>query len=166
MISLMATSAGLAGGNLAGFALICAGGAAASTVANLTDYHIFLLLLRHHRIAKIRHTRAYHAAAKWFSKGPFTIMLVFNIILIPVDVVRMLSAVYGYHRMKFAAANFIGRLVRYATFVYITVALGTAYEWIAPLAFLGLAFAIALFKIIPAIWRKVFANKAAQDVSQ
>ncbi|MFB3893847.1 MAG: hypothetical protein ACE15C_17685 [Phycisphaerae bacterium] len=166
MVSLMATGAGIAGNRLAGFALICAGGAAASTVANLNDYHVFLLLLRYRRIAKVRHTRTYRAAARWFDKGPFSIMVIFNIVHIPVDVVRMLSAIYGYHRAKFAAANFIGRFVRYATFFFITVAIGREYEWVAPLAFLGLAVLIALSKIAPAVWRRFFANKPAEEVSQ
>ena len=71
-------------------------GAAGSTIANLNDYHLFTWMLRHHRIAKVRTTRTYQAAARWFAKGPFLIIVVFNIVPIPVDMIRVLATTSRY----------------------------------------------------------------------
>ena len=114
-------------------------GGAASTIANLNDYHLFTWMLRHHRIAGVRHTRLYRRAARWFSRGPFTILVIFNILPIPVDVVRMLATTYRYPRLPFAAANFIGRFIRYAALASATYLLGSRYGWISPAILLVLA---------------------------
>lgn len=118
-------------------------GAAASTVANLNDYHLFTLLLRSRRIAKIRQTRLHQRAEAWFARSPFAILLIFNLLPIPVDVARMLAATHGYPRLPFAAANFLGRAVRYAVIAAVTYALGSL-GWVATVALLGLAVLLAL----------------------
>ncbi len=157
------TMAGMRGGPVLvtlGLSLICA---FASTIANLTDYHIFLMLLRSRRIAKVRNTRLYKAAARWFGKAPFAIMVIFNIIPLPVDIIRILAAVYGVKRRVFAAANFVGRFFRYAVIVALTlliVARHPEYRWIPSAALLGLSAVIAMIKIGPALWKK-FAGGAA-----
>jgi len=140
---------------------VCTLAAAASTIANMTDYHIFLLLLKSKRIARIRDTRTYSLAAKWFAKSPFMLLTVFNFIPIPVDVVRMLSAIYGYSRILFAAANFIGRFIRYLLIVWITVLLGEKWQWLAPVVLLGVAIAIVAIKAVPAVWRKLSGGRTA-----
>jgi hypothetical protein len=66
-------------------------GAAASTMANLNDYHLFSLLLRHRRIAPVR-----------------------DILPVPVDIARIIAATGRYPRLPFAAANLAGRFIRYA----------------------------------------------------
>ncbi len=93
--------------------LVASVGAAASTMANLTDYHLFLLLLRHRRIGKVRDSAFGRKTIAWFNKSPFTLVTVANIVPIPVDVVRMIAATGAYPRLPFAAANYIGRFVRY-----------------------------------------------------
>ena len=153
MVSLLATQTAGIGAGWGMVLLVGAVSGSASTVANLNDYHFFLWLLRHHRVARIRQTRTYRLAAKWFAKGPFVIMVVFNIIIIPVDIPRMLAAVYGYPRHLFAASNFLGRFVRYAVVALITYKLKDK-DWLAPLAFLAMGLLIALVKIVPAIFRK------------
>ena len=45
--------------------------AIASTVGNLNDYHILTWMLRHHRLAKLRHTRLHARASAWFGRSPF-----------------------------------------------------------------------------------------------
>jgi len=122
-------------------------GAAASTVANLHDYHLFTLALRHHHVKRLRHTRLYDASARWFARSPFMILVIFNIIPIPIDVVRMLAVTYRYPRRPFAGANFVGRFVRYAVVAF--VVFNWNLGWIAVVALLALAIVLALVKVVP-----------------
>jgi membrane protein YqaA with SNARE-associated domain len=126
-------------------ALVSIIGALASTVANLNDYHIFTLLLRSRRIARIRHTRGYASAERWFARSPFAILLFFNITPIPVDFSRVLAVTHKYPRRLFATANFLGRFVRYTIIALITYQLGKQ-GWIAVVALLGVAIVIPLVK--------------------
>ena len=139
-------------------AIVAVVGALASTVANLNDYHLFTWMLRHHRIAKVRDTRVYAVAARWFARSPFFILMVFNIAPIPVGVVRMLAAVYRYPRLPFAGANFVGRILRYGVIAYVTYSLGSEGKW-AVLALLALAAVLAVAKALPAAIRR-FRPKA------
>jgi membrane protein YqaA with SNARE-associated domain len=131
--------------------------AMASTLANLNDYHLFLLVLRNSRVAKIRQTKTYAVAARWFSRSPFWVMVMFNIFPLPVDVVRMVSAIYGYERKAFAASNFIGRLIRYMIYAGVTFMLDEK-GWIAVAATLGIAVAIGLYKLAPVVARRIVAK--------
>ena len=131
--------------------LVGAVGAAASTVANLNDYHLFTWMLRIHHVAKVRHTRIYAIAARWFDKSPFFLVVVFNILPIPVDVVRMLAASHRYPRVPFAAANFIGRLIRYGAIAYLVYYFELSVET-AMLIMLALAVAMLLAKGLPRLW--------------
>jgi len=137
--------------------LIVAGvGAIGSTLANLNDYHLFTWMLRHHRIGSVRNTRTYHKAAKWFSRQPFFLILVFNIVPIPVDFVRMLATSHRYPRLPFAVANFLGRFIRYGTIAFITFwwDLGKA----APIALLVLAAVLGAWRFAPRLARKLLAR--------
>ncbi len=125
--------------------LVALSGAVGSTLANLNDYHMFTWLLRHGRIAKVRNTRTYHAAARWFGKAPFFLLVVFNVIPIPVDVVRMLATTYRYGRSPFAAANFIGRFIRYGVIAFVTY--WWDLGWVAVVALLGIAVVLAAGRI-------------------
>ena len=126
-------------------------GAAASTVANLNDYHLFTWMLRHHKVAKVRHTRIYKIAARWFDKSPFFLVAVFNILPIPVDVVRMLAATHRYPRAAFAGANFVGRLIRYGAIAYLVYSFELSVT-AATTIMLGLAVAMLLAKTLPRLW--------------
>jgi len=143
----MQTFAPFPGSILATTAIVAAVGAWASMMANLLDFHLFTLVLRHKGIARVRHTRLYDKAARWFSRQPFLILIVFNILPIPIDVVRMLAATARYPLKPFAAANFIGRFFRYAVLASITFAL-KEQGWVAPLVLLGVAAALALPKLV------------------
>lgn len=127
--------------------LVASVGAAASTVANLTDYHIFTLLMRSRRIAKVRHTRTYEVAAKWFDHNPFLLQFIFNLLPIPVDVVRILAALRRYPRLAFAAANFLGRLCRYGIIAAITYHLAEKGYW-ATIVLFAFAVAVGLSRLI------------------
>lgn len=154
----VATQAAAVGGNLwtttAWVALV---GGLASTVANLNDYHLMTWMLRSRRIAKVRRTRTVRRASRWFARSPFAIVLLFNVIPIPVDVIRMLAVTYRYPRAPFAAANFLGRLIRYAVIAAATYAMG-AGGWIASVALLGVAVGLAMIRLVPAGVRKIAAR--------
>lgn len=126
-------------------------GAAASTLANLNDYHLFTWMLRIRKVARVRHTRIYRIAARWFDKSPFFLVAVFNILPIPVDVVRILAATHRYKRIPFAAANFLGRFIRYSVIAYLIYAFELSVET-AMLIMLALAVGMLLAKILPRLW--------------
>ena len=134
--------------------LVGAAGALGSTMANLNDYHLFTLMLRHRRVAAVRNTRLYASAAKWFVRAPFSILLIFNVVPIPVDVIRMLAATARYDRASFAAATFAGRFIRYGTLA------GLAFKTnVSPGAaagiMLGLATVLAGLRLAPAAVRRL-----------
>lgn len=136
------------GSNVWTTSLLVAGvGAAASTIANLNDYHLFTWLLRSQRIRRVRETRLYHASARWFARAPFAILVVFNILPIPIDVIRVLATTYRYSRLPFAAANFVGRFVRYAIIAAITYQLGQR-GWISVVVLTGIAMILLVERLI------------------
>jgi membrane protein YqaA with SNARE-associated domain len=119
--------------------IVAAVGGLASTIANMHDYHLYTLVLRSKRIARIRQTKLYEKTAGWFHKSPFTIMVVSSFLPLPIDVIRLLAVTYRYPRLPYALGNFIGRFLRYAVIAGLTFALGDRYGWIVPAALLGLA---------------------------
>ncbi|MBN1554310.1 MAG: VTT domain-containing protein [Phycisphaerae bacterium] len=133
-------------------------GATASTMANLNDYHVFTLLLRHHRVARVRHLRMYQSAVGWFEKAPFLLLFIFNLLPIPIDVTRMLAATHRYSRWPFAAANFLGRWIRYGIIAYVTYSLADK-GYVAVLVLLGLAFVMAMGRVMTEILRRMRSNE-------
>ncbi len=153
-------SVAVAGGMFSTILAVSLVGAAASTMANLNDYHIFTLLMRSRHIAKVRHTRIYVKAISWFEKSPFALLVIFNILPIPIDAVRPLAASHRYSRLRFAVANFVGRLGRYAVISAVTYMLGEQ-GWIAVVSLVGLA----IFLTIPKLIKKI-ALKSAPTSTQ
>ena len=127
--------------------LVGAVGAGASTIANLNDYHLFTWMLRSRRIKRVRDTRLYNASVRWFVRAPFVILVIFNILPIPIDVIRMLATTYRYSRLPFAAANFIGRFIRYAIIASITYQLGQR-GWISVVVLTGIAIILLIERFI------------------
>jgi len=161
IVAALATrQADLTGGLVSTVLLAAAAGAVGSTVANVNDYYLFTALLRHRRVAAIRQTRTYRAAARWFARGPFPIVLLFSILPIPMDVVRMLAAVYRYDRLAFAAANFVGRFIRYGMIAFVTYFWDLG--WIAPAALLALAVLLAAGRLAAGLIRKLTARSKPQ----
>ncbi len=147
LVSLVATrDAALSDSFLITVVLVASVGAAASTMANLHDYHVFTWMLRHRRVARVRQTRLYHGAASWFARQPFSLLVIFNVIPIPVDVIRMLAATYRYPLRPFAAANFLGRWVRYAVIAAVTFQMGRR-GWLISAALLAAAVLLGLGKV-------------------
>lgn len=143
--------------------LVAAVGALASTLANLNDYHAFTLLLRHDKVAKVREIALYKKADAWFHKSPFGILIVFNIIPIPVDVIRVLATTARYPRLPFAIANYVGRLVRYGVIAAVTYALGEKYGWLSVVVLFGVAVVLALYRTLPGIVRSLGKAKAVEQ---
>ena len=142
--------------------LVAASGAIGSTLANLNDYHLFTWLLRRRRIASVRDTRAHQAAARWFAKAPFAILVVFNLLPIPVDVVRMLATSCRYGRWPFAAANFIGRFLRYGVIAFVTYRWNLG--WLAVVVLLGLAVILGLLRVLGGMIRRLSARRQPRMV--
>ena len=132
-------------------------GAAASTVANLNDYHLFTLALRHRHIKRVRHTRLYDVSARWLARSPFAILVIFNIIPIPIDVIRMLAVTCRYPRGRFAAANFVGRFVRYVVIAFVTFHWDLG--WVAVVVLLGLAAALVLVRVAGPMVRRITGRR-------
>ncbi|MCE5277463.1 MAG: hypothetical protein ABFD92_14135 [Planctomycetaceae bacterium] len=129
-------------------------GAVGSTVANLTDYHIYMLIFRSRRVARIRSTRLYEKASRWFAKSPFGLLVLFNIAPIPIDVARILAVADAYPRVPFAVSNFVGRFIRYAVIAAVTFVLGKELGWIAPVSLLAAAVVMVLLKLMKSLlWR-------------
>ncbi|MCD6304558.1 MAG: hypothetical protein J7M21_06315 [Planctomycetes bacterium] len=142
-------------------------GAVASTVANLNDYHLVTWLLRSRRIAHLRRSRLHRLAAGWFSRSPFFLLVLFNVAPIPVDAARLLAASCRYGRVPFAAANFIGRFIRYAAIAFVTYRLAGRGKW-AVLALLGLTAVLAAGRVASAVLRRINAmrtNRPGREVS-
>lgn len=101
--------------------VVSAVGAFGTCMANLNEYHIFTFILRYGKIARVRETRFYHFAAKWFAVSPFAVMALVSFIPIPVDVFRWLAITCRYSRLRFFAAYFVGRFCRYALWAATTI---------------------------------------------
>ncbi len=140
--------------------LVATIGAAASTVANVTDFHIFTLLLRHRGVAKLRNSRFSQKAERWFGRQPFQLLVFFNILPVPVDVARMLAAMHQYPLGRFVAANFLGRWIRYAIIAAITFELGKK-GWISVVALLGIAVLMGLVKVVQYLMSKLKQRRPA-----
>ena len=145
----------IGGSMLSTVAIVTLIGSPASVMANLNDYHIFTWMLRHHRLAKLRHTRIYNASAKWFARRPFLLLVIFNFLPIPVDVVRILAISYRYPRWPFVVANFLGRALRYSTIAALTYQLGDK-GWILMVALLAVAIFLSTERLFRLLFKRLF----------
>ncbi|MFP4107103.1 MAG: VTT domain-containing protein [Phycisphaerae bacterium] len=151
--------------------LVATVGATGSMMGNLNDYHLLTWMLRSRRVAKVRNTKLYRKSIQWFSRSPFLLLVAFNIIPIPIDAVRVIATSYRYPRVPFAAANWIGRFLRYGVIAGITFWMSRWNEqagWIAVLALLVLAIVLVLAKAFLTGVRKIRsrgANESATEVS-
>jgi len=140
---------------LAGMAttfVVAAIGAAGTAAANLNEYHIFTFLLRYGRVHKVRQTRFFATAQRWFSVSPFALVGLFSFLPVPVDVVRWLAISCRYSRVRYAGANFLGRFLRYGLLAGAATFL--AIGWWGILAIqIGLA-ALVIIRYLPRLVNK------------
>ncbi len=148
--------------------LVATVGAMGSTLANLNDYHLFTWMLRSRHVAKVRHTRTYEASSRWFARMPFFLLVIFNLIPIPVDVIRMLATTYRYPRLHFAAANFLGRFLRYAIIAGVTYWASSRWEnagRIAVLSLLGVALVLGMGRLLARPAKRIFSGETNDSSS-
>lgn len=124
-----------------------------TVIANLNEYHILAFLLHRGLGRRIRRTRVYAWAARWFDRSPFLILLLAAFFPIPVDALRWLAVLRAYPRGWFALAYLIGRGPRYALFAACAVALHlTTWQIMAIQAALVV---VALgVRVLPLLWRR------------
>ena len=96
-------------------------GATATAVANLNEYHVLAFLLRYGLDRRIRATRVYRWAIRWFDVAPFHTLLLIGFVPIPIDAIRWLAILRRYSRVMFAWAYFIGRGLRYLLLAWFAV---------------------------------------------
>ena len=95
--------------------LIVAGlGALSTGIAHLNEYHLGGYLLRLGKMRMIRQTRFYNFALRIFQSWPFMIQVALNVIPIPADPARWIAIISNYPLVKFFAAQWTGRFIRYA----------------------------------------------------
>ncbi len=130
-------------------ALVCA---VATGVANLNEYHVVTFLLRYGWIARMRDTRIYHWACRWFAASPFLVVAVFGFLPLPVDVIRWLAILYRYNRVRYFLAYVVGRFPRYLAWSLSAVWLDL--NWWEILLFQAALVAAATLGIARSILRK------------
>lgn len=139
-------------------------GAWGTAMANLNEYHIFTFLLRNGRLGKVRKTRIYEIAARWFSVRPFWVIVLFSFIPIPVDIIRWLAITYRYPRLPYFLAYYLGRWVRYAGLAGVTI--WGQLTWVHILIVQTAVAAIALAKIIQQVVRQHRAGRKPDDADR
>ncbi len=150
---MVAAQLGLEGHGLERLIVVSTIGAAATGLANLNEYHVFVYLLRKRRVAKVRDTRLYRTADAWFRTNPFWILTLFSFLPIPVDVIRWLAISTRYSRWLFFLASVAGRWFRYA--IWAVATLGLHLETWHILALQAGLVAVALVRIAPRMIRRI-----------
>lgn len=101
--------------------VVAAVGTAGTIIANLNEYHVLNVLLRYGLGRRVRATRVYAWAIRWFDAAPFRTLALIGFIPIPIDAVRWLAALRQYSRVRFALAYALGRGSRYVLFATFSV---------------------------------------------
>ncbi len=137
-------------------------GAFGTAMANLNEYHIFTFILRYGAAAKVRRTRFYAVAARWFGYRPFWTIVLFSFIPIPVDILRWLAITYRYPRFPYFMAYYLGRWVRYAGLAGVTI--WGQFRWYHILIVQTVLAVVALAKIVQqVVQQRRMGNLHAHD---
>lgn len=128
-------------------------GAAATSLANLLDYEIFSSIFKTKLLRKIKESEHSQASIRTFSRVAFPALVAVNVVLFSWDLVRLVAIAAKYSRVKYVAATFIGRTVRYA----VLAAAGEFFE--PPLWAIGV---VAVVLALPALvsWARSRARRA------
>ncbi len=148
-----AAEAGVEEWSAARIVVVATIGALSTGLANLNEYHILTYVLGLPRVARVRGTRAYRAAAGWFGVSPFMALAAIGIVPIPVDVVRWLAISERYSRPRFFLAYFVGRWIRYAGLGVAALGLGLTRGHIVGIQ-AGLIFFAVLRFVLPRVRRR------------
>lgn len=137
---------------------VAAIGATGTAIANLNEYHIFTFLLRYGKVHKVRQTRLFSTAKRWFSVSPFSLVALFSFLPVPVDAVRWLAISCRYSRLRYAGANFLGRLFRYGLLAAAATCLAIGWGGI-----LGIQIALVVVVIIRYLPRLIYKKDLSRD---
>jgi membrane protein YqaA with SNARE-associated domain len=96
-------------------------GAAATAMANVNEYHVLSFLFGYGLGGKMRRTRVYQWAVRWFDKAPFQVLALIGFVPVPIDAIRWLAILRRYSRWRFGLAYFLGRGLRYLLFAVFAV---------------------------------------------
>lgn len=121
IILLAAADAGLGGPGWLRVFIVAVAGALATTAANLNEYHLLTVVFRYGLGQRIRATRIYRWAVRWFDTAPFRTLLLIGFVPLPIDAVRWLAVLRRYSRARFGLAYFLGRGARYLIFAGFSV---------------------------------------------
>lgn len=89
-------------------------GSLATAVSHTNEYHVLSYLLRLGKVHRIKETRVYLWAERYFKIWPFMLLVVFNVIPFPADPARWLAILSRYSRRRYFLSQWIGRFIRYA----------------------------------------------------
>ncbi len=95
----------------------------ATVVANLNEYHLLAYLFHFGLGRRLRRTKLYGWASRWFDNSPFQLLTLIAFVPIPIDAVRWLAVLRGYSRVRFTLAYLLGRGPRYLLFAWCSVLL-------------------------------------------
>ncbi len=87
-----------------------------TVAANLNEYHLLSYVLHFGWGRRVRRTRVYGWALRWFDRAPFQLLMLIAFVPIPVDAVRWVAVLRRYSRWHYALAYFGGRGLRYVIF--------------------------------------------------
>lgn len=130
-------------------------------IANLHDYYVVTFLYRYQPVRRIRRTRLYERAARWFDRAPFVTLTAASFLPIPIDVVRLLAISQGYSRWRFTLASAVGRWPRYFALAFFAEQLNLGWQLI--LAVLGITVVIGLWGGVPRLVRSIKSLKSKEQ---
>lgn len=112
-------------------------------IAGLLDYYVFVPLLTHRAMDRIKATSGYQTAVRWFSYQPFLTLVVAGFTPIPFFIFKFIAFAVKYPIPKYLAALLVGRLPRY----YLLALLGAVFDlpnWLIVGAFIIMLLLYAL----------------------
>jgi membrane protein YqaA with SNARE-associated domain len=91
-----------------------------TVLANLFDYHVITYFMGYPFVERVRRTKLYAVAVRWFDKRPLLTITVWNFIPFSMDVARWVACMRAYPRARFMLGAFLGRWPRYVLIGMIT----------------------------------------------
>jgi membrane protein YqaA with SNARE-associated domain len=132
-------------------------GGVATSLANLVDYEIFTSVFKTKLLRRIKDSEHSQASIRAFQKVAFLALVGANVVVFSWDLVRLVAIAAGYPRLKYAAATFIGRTVRYA----VLAAVGEFFE--PPLWAIGVAAVVVALPALVSWLRSRFRRRPSRE---
>lgn len=132
-------------------------GGVATSLANLVDYEIFTSVFKTKLLRRIKDSEHSQASIRAFQKVAFLALVGANVVVFSWDLVRLVAIAAGYPRLKYAAATFVGRTVRYA----ILAAVGEFFE--PPLWAIGVVAVVVALPALVSWLRSRFRRRRSRE---